>query len=207
MTPSPKQKLKQLNDIDTTPVDQDQLAALIPGHVATLGQLNQVEAANIALAQLWLMRRRLTPNNVLTERFVRQVHQRMFSDVWKWAGSYRRRQIDWPAEIGSAPWDIAPDVVNLCADAQLWAGTLPITDLDAARFHHRLVVIHPFPNGNGRHARLLTDTVLRATRAQPFTWARSNLSAQNTIRSEYINALRTADKSLDFSELIAFARS
>lgn len=204
---------------DATPIDHDQLAALIPGHVSTVGELNQVEAANIALAISWLASRRRLPNKILLEPFLRQTHKRMFGDVWRWAGKYRIRPIDWPADLGSPPWRIAGDITDLCADASLWidhsvpalsivsAVQIRFSDEDAARFHHRLVVIHPFPNGNGRHSRLVTDALLVACGRSAFSWGSANFQSHGSARKAYIEALRKADRTHELTDLVLFARS
>jgi Fic-DOC domain mobile mystery protein B len=223
LVPTPSFPLPDDTPEDATPIDQDQLAALIPSHIATIGELNSVEATNIAMAQAWLVSRRRTAAQILNEPFLRQVHRRMFGDVWRWAGKYRLRPIDWPADVGAPPWRVAGDVTDLCADASLWLSdasqlrtlraSIPtgsacaFSDEDAARFHHRLVVIHPFPNGNGRHARLVTDAILHVCGGVAFSWGSTSLQSHGSARAAYIAALRKADSTYDVSDLVAFARS
>lgn len=128
----------------------------------------------------------------------------MFGNVWRWAGERRTSG----KNIGVDIWQIDAGLQDLCADYATWIeyGTYPPDEI-AARFHHRLTAIHPFPNGNGRHARLMTDILLVHLLGQPrFTWGSGNLVNAGDCRQQYINALRAADR-LDYSQLLAFVRS
>jgi Fic-DOC domain mobile mystery protein B len=185
-----------------TPLDPDESAGLVPGHIATREQLDEWEAENILAGERWAAgaaKRR----EILDDAFLRELHRQMFERTWKWAGSYRARE----KNIGIAPERVAGEVRKLLEDtkAQL-AGKVAPTDEIAARFHHRLVSIHPFPNGNGRHARLLTDLLLAANGAEPFTWGRGDLEHAGEARERYLAALRAAD-ARDFAPLLAFVRS
>jgi Fic-DOC domain mobile mystery protein B len=185
-----------------TPLDPDECAGLVPGHIATREQLDEWEAENILAGERWAAgaaKRR----EILDDAFLRELHRRMFERTWKWAGSYRASG----KNIGIAPERVAEEVRKLLEDtkAQL-AGKVAPTDEIAARFHHRLVSIHPFPNGNGRHARLLTDLLLAANGAEPFTWGRGDLEHASEARERYLAALRAAD-ARDFAPLLAFVRS
>jgi len=126
----------------------------------------------------------------------------MFDRTWRWAGTYRTTE----KNIGIAPARIAEEVRKLVQDTktQRDAKVAPLDEI-AARFHHRLVSIHPFPNGNGRHARLLTDRLLAAHGAEPFTWGRDDLERAGEARECYLAALRAAD-ARDFAPLLAFVR-
>ena len=128
----------------------------------------------------------------------------MFGDVWGWAGSFRTSQ----KNIGIDPWQIATELGQLLGDLNAWIkyDTYPPDEI-AARFHHRLAQIHPFPNGNGRHARLMTDLLLEQILNQPrFTWGRENLADTGETRNKYIAALQAADQS-DFTLLFQFVRT
>ncbi|MDB5973421.1 MAG: cell division protein [Nevskia sp.] len=188
----------------STPLDPDEVAGLIPGHVATQGQLNEWELANIIEGQKWAFNpRRKSHPDLLSADFMKALHKRMFDQTWKWAGTFRKTE----KNIGVAPEYIAIRLKDLCDDikAQLEYKTWPPDEI-AARFHHRLVFIHPFPNGNGRHSRLMTDLLL-ARLAQPrFTWGADDLVAESTARRRYIDALRKADAK-DYSALFTFVRS
>jgi len=187
-----------------TPLDADEADGLIPGHIASQGQLNEWELANILDAQTWAFsQRRLTPSKLLTEDFVRKLHKRMFGNTWKWAGSFRNTE----KNIGAAPEQIAMRLDNLCRDAVAqieYRSYIP--DEIAARFHHRLVHTHAFPNGNGRHARLMSDLLLVRLGRSPFDWGAGDLVAIGETRTRYLDALRQAD-ARDYSGLLAFVRS
>jgi Fic-DOC domain mobile mystery protein B len=185
-----------------TPLDPDESAGLVPGHIATREQLDEWEADNILAGERWAAgaaRRRA----ILDDLFVRELHRRMFDRTWKWAGKYRTTG----KNIGVAPGRIAVDVRKLLEDtkAQLAGKVAPLDEI-AAKFHHRLVSIHPFANGNGRHARLLTDLLLAADGAAPFTWGQGDLVHAGEARERYLAALRAAD-ARDFAALLAFVRS
>ncbi|MBA2707487.1 MAG: mobile mystery protein B [Gemmatimonadaceae bacterium] len=186
---------------DATPIDPEEAAELIPSHIATIDQLNQWEAADILNATEWALRRK--QSNVPSEGFVRRLHQRMFHQTWKWAGHYRATEKD----LGSPPSLISTHVRDACGNAAYWLQhkVFPPTEL-AVRFHHRMVVVHPFPNGNGRHARLLADVVLASLDEPELTWGRTNLQQAGTAREDYIRALKLADKG-DFQSLIELARA
>jgi Fic-DOC domain mobile mystery protein B len=184
-----------------TPLDPDESAGLLPGHIATREQLDEWEAENILEGQRWAAgaAERL---DILDDAFLRELHRRMFGRTWKWAGTYRSTE----KNLGVAPPRIARDVRELLENtkAQI-AGKVAPFDEVAARLHHRLVWIHPFPNGNGRHARLLTDLLLAANGAEPFTWGRSDLEHAGEARERYLAALRAAD-ARDLAPLLAFVR-
>lgn len=184
-----------------TPLNRDEAAGLVPSSIATQGELDAFEQANIADAERWAFAR-LDRLDVVSDEFVRELHRRMLRDVWKWAGQYRQTD----KNIG-IPWhDVPVGVRRLCDDARYWIeqATYAWDDL-GVRFHHRLVQIHPFPNGNGRHARLLTDLVLARHGQQPFTWGAADLGRAGSVRDRYLAALRAADRR-DFGPLAAFVR-
>jgi Fic-DOC domain mobile mystery protein B len=185
-----------------TPLDEDEDEGLIPSHIATRDALNAWEQANIATAVEWLARRRRAMP-ILSVAFVRELHLRMFDETWRWAGIFRTTE----KNIGVAPYRIAEELAKLLADVEYWLehATYPLDEI-AARLHHRLVGIHPFPNGNGRHARLLVDALLAERRARPFTWGSGDLAGTGELRARYLTALRRADTG-DLSALLAFVRS
>jgi Fic-DOC domain mobile mystery protein B len=140
---------------------------------------------------------------MLSEAFIKALHRSMFGEVWSWAGSYRRRATN----IGVAPHQISVALREHLDTAQYWMDSRPFQpDEIAVMVHHRLVQIHPFPNGNGRHTRLMADLVAEQLGRPVFTWGRSSLLAAGPVRSTYIKALRAADNH-DIAALLAFARS
>jgi|688.fasta_scaffold173198_2 Fic-DOC domain mobile mystery protein B len=185
-----------------TPLDPDEKAGLIPRHIETKGQLNDWEQENILQATKWLRRAKVP--EVLSESFCRELHRRMFNKTWKWAGTFRMSDknigCDWPL--------VAVKLNQLLGNAIYWVEneTFPPDEL-SARFHHALVSIHPFPNGNGRHSRMMADALLKQLGQKAFSWGGGrNLVSANEVRARYFAALRAADKN-DFTELLAFVRS
>jgi len=190
-----------------TPLGPDDLVGLIPTAVATRQELNEVERENVEDAMIWAFGRKWTPESLLSDKVMRQLHQRMFTDVWRWAGKYRKRE----TSIGVSPTHIAVQLWNLLEDVRtqvdLVEDTQSVADEIAIRFHHRLVQIHPFPNGNGRHARLAADLLVIALAGERFTWGSVDLAGSLVARSVYLRALRIADTDLNYGPLLAFARS
>lgn len=182
-----------------TPLDADEAIGLIPKGIATRGQLDEYESANIAEALTWAERRR---RDVLSEKFLTELHKRMFGRVWRWAGKYRTSG----KNIGIAPHDIAPAIRDLVEDvkAQVAAARLPAAEI-AVRFHHRMTRIHPFANGNGRHARLATDLLLGQLGETRFSWGAGDLQHAGAAREKYIGALHAADGG-DYRPLTEFLR-
>ena len=180
-----------------TPLDEDETEGLIPSHISLQEQLNEWEAANILKATGLI--RGARESRVLTEPFVRELHRKMFGDTWTWAGKYRRTDknigIHWPG--------IQDAVTQMCHNAIAWRGQKLFSPVEAAvRLHHRLVAIHPFPNGNGRHARLYADTLLRSAGRPVLAWGKLERN-DATARKQYLSALRLADNG-DFAALIRF---
>jgi Fic-DOC domain mobile mystery protein B len=189
--------------INNTPLSPDEQADLIP-NLATKEELNQFERANILVAYDWaLAPRNLRRQDPLTEPYLRDLHRRMFDQTWKWAGLYRTTE----KNIGMPLFQIRESLGVLLGDARYWLEhkTFPADEM-AVRFHHRLVSIHPFANGNGRHARLMADVLVRMQDRPVFTWGGANIVAQGDFRRRYIDALQAADKN-NIEPLLAFARS
>ena len=189
-----------------TPLEPDELVGLIPTWVSNRAELNEVEQENIVEAMRWAFGQKWTTDSLLSDKTMRQLHKRMFGDVWKWAGTFRRRE----TSIGVAPSQIAVQLRNLLADARARTETTKgakAADELAVWFHHRLVQIHPFPNGNGRHARLVADLLVVALGGTRFTWGSADLTGAGEARSNYLAALRKADAEFDYELLLALARS
>ena len=182
-----------------TPINPDEIRDLIPDYISTMGELNQVEQSNIADAFVWADKQNL--EELLTGTFVFKVHEQMFNRVWKWAGKTRRSN----KNIGVMKEHIMNDLAQLLGDAKYWVEHKVFSiDEAAVRFHHRLVQVHIFPNGNGRHARLMTDLFLKKFEASKFSWG--SIEVKDKTRDGYIAALKAADNG-DFKLLLKFARS
>lgn len=184
-----------------TPYNQDDAAALIPRHITTQKQLNEWEQDNILSAEIGLFTSK--KKSLLTIEFIKKLHKKMFDKTWKWAGEYRMHNTN----IGMNYPLIQESLKNLCDDVVYWIENkvFPIDEI-AARFHCKLSFIHGFPNGNGRHSRLMTDALLRQLEQARFTWGRKSLSEQSNIRSQYIESLKEADQG-NIQPLLDFARS
>jgi Fic-DOC domain mobile mystery protein B len=183
-----------------TPLDADELASLIPGHIVTQGELNEWEQLNIAQGENRARRQR---KEILNEAFVRQLHKQMFGETWKWAGEFRKSD----KNIGVDWLTIGVELKKLLDDVhyQIEHASYPPDEI-SVRFHHRLVAIHPFPNGNGRHARLMADLLAERLGQSRFTWGSRSLIDAGETRQRYIAALQAAD-ARDIAPLLAFARS
>lgn len=187
----------------STPLESEELEGLIPSWVATRSDLNEAEQQNILVALDQRRWRRATTEHLLDDLAARELHKDMFGQVWQWAGRYRLTE----RNIGVEPQMVAVCVRDLMEDAKFWfdGGTMT-SDEAACRFHHRLVQVHPFPNGNGRHARAMTDLLLRSIGTSVFTWGRAGSDGAGAVRAAYIAALRAADSG-DFEALATFLRS
>ena len=183
-----------------TPLDADELACLIPKHITTQGELNEWEQLNIEQGETWARRQR---KDILDEAFVRQLHKQMFGETWSWAGSFRKSDknigVEWQ-QVGVKLRDSLDDVRY-----QIDHATYPPDEI-AARFHHRLVAIHPFPNGNGRHARTMADLLAQKLGQPRFTWGSKSTTEAAETRTRYIDALRAADSG-NINLLLDFVRS
>lgn len=185
----------------TTPLDPDEIAGLIPTHIANRGQLDEWELSNIVEGEIWALSRNHV--DLLEPSFVRELHRQMFGRTWRWAGQYRPTE----KNIGVAPMEIAPAVQILCEDVrvQLKSRKPGLVEI-AVRFSHRMVSIHPFANGNGRHSRTIADLLLVQQGATRFSWGAGDLTHDSNARQRYLEALRTADLG-DYEPLMRFARS
>ncbi len=187
-------------DDHATPITPAERDGLIPTHVTLRGELNELEQKNIAEADGWAFARK---RGVLGEPFLLGLHRRMFRHVWRWAGEYRNSE----RNLGVKRHLIQPSLREAIGNAQYWVDHKSYEpDELAVRFHHRLVAIHPFPNGNGRWSRLAADLLVVRLGGSRFTWGRTNLQTKGDVREAYIKALQAADNH-DFTPLIAFARS
>lgn len=187
-------------DAANTPLTAEEREQLIPSYITLRHELNEAEQVNIGQALRWVMARK---RDALDQEFLSELHRRMFGDVWRWAGHYRTSA----RNIGVDAYRIAMDVRQLVDDGRYWVEheTYPPDEI-AVRFSHRLVAIHPFPNGNGRLSRLVGDLLARQLGEPVFTWGRASLVDAGETRARYVAALRAAD-GRDIGPLLAFARS
>jgi Fic-DOC domain mobile mystery protein B len=185
---------------DATPLTPEERRELSPSHIAYRSELNEAEEENIARAQDWAFSRRRDP---LSERFIKDLHGHMLGDVWRWAGRFRTSE----RNLGVVYYEIPMAVRQLLKDTKAWVEYKTYSpDEIALRFHHRLVQIHPFPNGNGRHARLMADIIVMNFGEERFSWGSAQLRDAGNLRRRYIDALQAADNH-DIGPLIEFARS
>lgn len=185
-----------------TPLAPEELADLIP-NLATKEELNEWERENILLAREWATSDRTKPEEIASDAYIRKLHRRMFQETWKWAGQYRVTE----KNIGGPVHEIRDRLMEVVGDVRYWIQNSTYSpDEIAVRFHHRLVLIHPFPNGNGRHARLMADVLVMKFGRPAFSWGSANLVREGEARRKYLEAIRAADQG-DIQPLLKFSRS
>lgn len=187
-----------------TPLDEDEVDGLLIPTIATHGELDEFEQQNIEQAIQWTLERKFKQVQLLQGDFIKEVHRKMFGQVWAWAGSFRKSN----KNIGVDYWKVESDLQYLLDDTTYWIDnkTYPHDEI-AIRFKHRIVSIHCFPNGNGRHSRLMADIIIEDVFNRPvFTWGATKFSTSDKARTTYLAALKTADAG-DIDPLISFARS
>jgi len=185
-----------------TPLDDDEKEGLKSVSVNTRWELDQLEQLNIEKAIEWTIHRHLSEDRILSEKFIKGMHKRMLGDVWEWSGSFRRTNknlgVDWTR--------IGVELKMLLYDSRYWIRNETYNPHEIAiRFKHRLVKIHCFPNGNGRHSRLMADILIeKVFKKEAFSWQRSNMVKPDETRREYILAIQQADQG-DINPLLQFA--
>lgn len=185
-------------DDNSTPLTAEEKNGLKLKWITLRSELNEAEARNIAQAQLWLAANK--KKDVCSDTFLRNLHKKMFCDVWVWAGEYRITE----RNIGVAPYQIPMKLMQLFDDLNFWIDNKTYSNHEiAVRLHHKLVQIHPFPNGNGRVSRLMADLVLRKLEGKTLYWGDTNLVDVSEVRRKYIDALRKADAG-DYTDLLNF---
>lgn len=184
-----------------TPLSPEELADLIPS-LATKEELNEWERENILRGREWVIRDRTPPLETISNEYVRKLHLKMFDQTWRWAGKFRQTE----KNLGVPFAEIPERLAVLFGDVRYWIenGTHSPDEI-AVRFHHRLVFIHAFANGNGRHARLMADLLVMKLGRPAFTWGSSDLIKPGEARARYLDAIRTADNG-DLRPLVEFAR-
>jgi len=187
-----------------TPLDEEEKDGLLIPIISTQAELDEFEQQNIEQALQWILSRSLRQDLIFSEEFIRLVHRKMFANVWDWAGNFRKTD----KNIGVKYWQIPIELKNLLDDVNYWIKNEIYTpDEISLRFKHRIVCIHCFPNGNGRHSRLMADIIIeKIYKKSIFSWGKGNLSNEGDARASYLKAIKTADQG-DFSLLLRFARS
>jgi Fic-DOC domain mobile mystery protein B len=186
-----------------TPLEEEEKEGLLISTITTRAELDEFEQLNIEKAVEWTMRRRFNRDKLLSESFIKDLHKRMFGDVWKWAGKFRLTN----KNLGVDRMFIGSEVRKLMDDTNYWIKNKTFQpDEIAIRFKHRIVAIHCFANGNGRHSRLIADVIIKQLFALPvYAWGNSNLVTANNTRKSYLFAVKAADRG-DIMPLINFAR-
>ncbi|MHA4893545.1 mobile mystery protein B [Pedobacter sp. PWIIR3] len=187
-----------------TPLDEEEKDGLLISSISTREELDEFEQQNIEDAIQWSLGRNFKSNALLNEAFIKALHKRMYKNVWSWAGEFRKTN----KNIGVDRWGVATGLRVLLEDTAFWIENESFApDEIAVRFKHRIVSIHCFANGNGRHSRLIADLIVEKIFNKPvFTWGARNLSKKSENRDTYLNALKAADKG-NYSLLLSFARS
>ncbi len=189
---------------DATPLEPGERDGLLQTWITDRNDLNEAEQENIIKGAAWARRRRgVKAVDLLNDEYARTLHRQMFGDVWKWAGAYRQTD----RNIGIEASRIPADMPAMLDDVHYWVehSTYPPDEI-AVRLHHRLTEIHPFPNGNGRHARMIADLLIEGLGGEPFSWGGGSLADVGELRMQYVAALKAADGH-DIGPLLAFARS
>lgn len=187
-----------------TPIDEEEKEGLLISSISTRGELDEFEQQNIENAIQWVLGRNFKQEQILSVDFIRNVHKRMFGDVWSWAGEFRKSN----KNIGIDRWQISIELKNLIDDVWYWCeNSIYQPDELAIRFKHRIVSIHCFPNGNGRHSRLMADIIIeKIFKRDVFTWGATSHLNDGESRTNYLKAIKAADEG-DYSLLIAFSRT
>ena len=187
-----------------TPLDEEEKEGIKIKPITTQGELDEFEQLNIEKAVEWTIHANLKPEKILTEKFVKDLHKRMYGDVWKWAGEFRKTE----KNIGITWTQIGTELKNLLDDTKYWIENKTFSSGEIAiRFKHRIVSIHCFPNGNGRHSRMMADIIMESIFDENiFTWHQSNMVSANEKRKEYIHSLKAADNG-NINPLIEFAKN
>ena len=194
-----------VNYIDgQTPLEEDEKESLLIKSITTRGELDEFEQLNIEKAIQWTIGKKWKPLFILSENFIKILHKKMFSDVWSWAGEFRKTN----KNIGVDKYEIGIYLKQFLDDSLYWFENQTYSDEEfAIRFKHRIVKIHCFANGNGRHSRLMADIIMSHIFGKPlFNWNRRNLNKKSEARSQYLLAVRIADSG-DINPLINFAKS
>lgn len=187
-----------------TPLDEDEKDGLLIPTIATREELDEFEQQNIEDALQWILTKSFKMETILTERFVCDLHKRMYGGIWGWAGKFRKTD----KNLGVDKWQIPTALKTLCEDSMYWVeNEVYLPEEIAIRFKHRIVSIHCFPNGNGRHSRLMADIIISKVFKRPlFSWGTRDLVHKGDVRNLYLKGLREADNGC-FQSLLKFVKS
>ena len=194
--------LTEGDDDANTPISEADAKGLIPSWVATRSDLNEVEATNVSRGYRWIFANRFSIADITDISFVQELHRQMFGDVWAWAGVFRTTDLN----IGIRWFEITEAVKQLVDNFAVRLEAPDNPDAECVDLHHQMVRIHPFINGNGRHARAIADAAAVALGQMPFSWGSGSIVTAEATRTAYITALREADQG-DLAPLNGFARS
>jgi Fic-DOC domain mobile mystery protein B len=186
-----------------TTLDEDEKDGLLIKAITTREELDEFEQLNVERAIDWTMRKRIRTDKILSEKFVCKLHRKMFDQTWAWAGDFRKTN----KNIGVDKYKIGVELNQLLNDCKYWVLYSTFSpDETALRLKHRIVKIHPFPNGNGRLSRLIADVlIVHGYNLSPFSWGSKIKEPTKNIRKEYLKALFAADDG-NYEQLIEFAR-
>ena len=187
-----------------TPLSEEEKNGLLLRIITTHGELDEHEQLNIENAVEWIIKTKFKKEQILTEEFIKTLHKKMLGDVWSWAGEFRKSE----KNIGVKWIMIGIELKTLLDDTKYWIDNNTFSNEEIAiRFKHRLVNIHCFPNGNGRHSRIMADIIMESILGnKPFSWNQSNMVKADQTRKNYISAIREGDNG-NINPLIDFARN
>jgi len=187
-----------------TPLEDEEKEGIKIKTISSKSELNEFEQQNIEDALAWITRKNLNQETILSQKFIRQVHHQMFKNVWKWSGKFRKSD----KNIGTHHKEISVSLKILCDDTSYWIENKTFEpDEIAIRFKHKLVSIHCFPNGNGRHSRLMADIIIEKVFGEKvFTWGMHSNISSIQLRETYIKSIRAADQN-NFAPLLKFCRT
>lgn len=187
-----------------SPISEEEKADILLPTISTRGELDEFEQANIVKAIEWSMKKKFSVNEILSIEFIKELHKRMFSEVWGWAGSFRGSN----KNLGVDKYLVEQELYKLNDDCRYWIvnNSYPEDEI-AVRYKFRMVAIHPFPNGNGRHSRIIGDILSSHVLNRPvFAWGGKGIEKEGEVRRNYLDALHRADQG-DLKPLLEFART
>jgi fido (protein-threonine AMPylation protein) len=180
-----------------TPIDESIRKELKPKHVQDMPELYELESENIALGISWS---KSTSKSHLDYLTWLELHKHMLYDIWKFAGVIRMKELANPDFHMS--FYIRPSLLDLERDLKTWIKFNHPPQEMMARFHERLLTIHPFLDGNGRWSRVLTEFMCERLGFDQPTWGSKTISADEERRNKYIAAVKKARHEGDHTDLM-----